>query len=217
MTNEAHIFFAAQAWVQGAWAYNVLLKVDTQGHWSKVQANTPTDQRQGAQVLSGPVLPGIVNAHSHAFQRAIAGLTERRSFEGGGAIPRSAQVKEERPKGAGDTEQSALRPTLLAATKSARQRTGLKVHAPTRLPPGTNAGKDITAAAATVLSGGLNVAVLGAIHHRLVTRGTAFAALVSRLVGRHIRPTVVKAGLQGKPQDVMPCNDDGRLTRRPRG
>jgi formimidoylglutamate deiminase len=25
------------------------------------------------------VLPGLVNAHSHAFQRAIAGLTERRS------------------------------------------------------------------------------------------------------------------------------------------
>jgi formimidoylglutamate deiminase len=29
--------------------------------------------------LPGPVLPGLVNAHSHAFQRAMAGLTERRS------------------------------------------------------------------------------------------------------------------------------------------
>ena len=29
-------------------------------------------------MLAGPVLPGLVNAHSHAFQRAFAGLAERR-------------------------------------------------------------------------------------------------------------------------------------------
>ena len=83
MKSEANGFFATQAWVQGAWAYDVLLEVDARGHWSKVQANTPEDQRQDAQVLSGPVLPGVVNAHSHAFQRAIAGLTERPSLLGG--------------------------------------------------------------------------------------------------------------------------------------
>ena len=33
--------------------------------------------------MSGPVLPGVVNAHSHAFQRAIAGLTERRNAAAG--------------------------------------------------------------------------------------------------------------------------------------
>ena len=32
----------------------------------------------GAQMLAGPVLPGLVDAHSHAFQRAFAGLAERR-------------------------------------------------------------------------------------------------------------------------------------------
>ena len=79
MTSESNTFFATQAWVQGAWAFDVLLAVDTNGHWSQVQANTPADQRVGAQILSGPVLPGVVNAHSHAFQRAIAGLTERRT------------------------------------------------------------------------------------------------------------------------------------------
>ena len=31
-----------------------------------------------AEVLAGPVLPGLVDAHSHAFQRAFAGLAERR-------------------------------------------------------------------------------------------------------------------------------------------
>ncbi|OYT93304.1 MAG: formimidoylglutamate deiminase [Burkholderiales bacterium PBB3] len=83
MKSEANTFFATQAWVQGAWATNVLLEVDAQGHWSKVQVNTPADQRQGAQVLSDPILPGVVNAHSHAFQRAIAGLTERRNTAAG--------------------------------------------------------------------------------------------------------------------------------------
>ena len=83
MQSEANRFFATQAWIQGAWASNVLLEVDAIGHWSKVQAKSPEDQRKGALVLSGPVLPGLVNAHSHAFQRAIAGLTERRNAEAG--------------------------------------------------------------------------------------------------------------------------------------
>ncbi len=83
MKSEASRFFATQAWVQGEWTSNVLLEVDATGHWSKVQARAPEDQRQGAQVLSGPVLPGVVNAHSHAFQRAIAGLTERRNAAAG--------------------------------------------------------------------------------------------------------------------------------------
>ena len=116
MKSEANSFFAAQAWVQGAWAYDVLLEVDATGHWSKVQANTPEDQRSSAKVLPGPVLPGVVNAHSHAFQRAIAGLTERRHTEGAWATERFAQVKEEPAKRAGDTEQSALSPKLLTTT-----------------------------------------------------------------------------------------------------
>ena len=32
-------------------------------------------------MLAGPVLPGLVDAHSHAFQRAFAGLAERRDSE----------------------------------------------------------------------------------------------------------------------------------------
>jgi hypothetical protein len=34
--------------------------------------------REGAHALAGAVLPGLVDAHSHAFQRAFAGLAERR-------------------------------------------------------------------------------------------------------------------------------------------
>ena len=69
-------FFAPQAWVDGAWAFDVRLDVAANGTW---RAITPQGSAQGATVLSGPVLPGLVNAHSHAFQRAIAGLTEQGS------------------------------------------------------------------------------------------------------------------------------------------
>jgi formimidoylglutamate deiminase len=37
-----------------------------------------------AEHISGVTVPGLPNLHSHAFQRAMAGLTERRSTGGGG-------------------------------------------------------------------------------------------------------------------------------------
>lgn len=85
MKSEAIRFYAPQAWLQGAWAYDVLLEVAANGHWSHVQANATPEQQAGATRLNGLVLPGVVNAHSHAFQRAIAGLTERRSSGVGAA------------------------------------------------------------------------------------------------------------------------------------
>ncbi|NMM06524.1 formimidoylglutamate deiminase [Polaromonas sp.] len=81
MKSEAKRFFAAQAWVQGCWATDVLLHVAGDGSWLNVQPGATAAEQAGATRLQGPVLPGLVNAHSHAFQRAIAGLTERR---GGG-------------------------------------------------------------------------------------------------------------------------------------
>lgn len=74
---EAQAFFAARAWVSGDWADDVLLRAGDDGLWAEVRIGCPPAERSGAQVLAGPVLPGLVNAHSHAFQRAIAGLTER--------------------------------------------------------------------------------------------------------------------------------------------
>ena len=70
-------FLAPAAWVNGAWAHDVLLAADPAGRWSEVVPAASAQSRQGAQRLAGPVLPGLVNGHSHAFQRAIAGLTER--------------------------------------------------------------------------------------------------------------------------------------------
>ena len=79
MKSETKKFFAPQAWVAGAWAQDVLLGVAIDGNWSQIEPNASEQQRVTATRLNGPVLPGVVNAHSHAFQRAIVGLTERRS------------------------------------------------------------------------------------------------------------------------------------------
>lgn len=74
------LFWAPQAWLQGSWHKNVCLEANAQGAWSSVQSGVSTPPA-GATVLGGPVLPGLVNAHSHAFQRAFAGLSERRTSE----------------------------------------------------------------------------------------------------------------------------------------
>lgn len=68
-------FFAHQAWVAGLWQQDVLL-VARDGYWHEVRPGCPAGERADAESLPGPVLPGLVNGHSHAFQRAIAGLTE---------------------------------------------------------------------------------------------------------------------------------------------
>ena len=72
--------WAARAWVAGRWRASVLLESAADGHWSAVQPETL--QPDGATVLAGPALPGLVNAHGHAFQRAFAGLAERRDSDG---------------------------------------------------------------------------------------------------------------------------------------
>ena len=69
-------FWARRAWVQGAWATGVTLRVDANGSWSAVTPDTSCPD--GATVIDAPVVPGVINAHSHAFQRAFAGLSERR-------------------------------------------------------------------------------------------------------------------------------------------
>lgn len=71
------LLWAPQAWINGRWEQNVCLAVDAQGHWADITPNVTTPPAH-ATMLPGPVLPGMVNAHSHAFQRAFAGLAERR-------------------------------------------------------------------------------------------------------------------------------------------
>ena len=65
-------YFADQALTASGWANNVKIAV-TNGVISQIQVGQTS---QGCQLLNGPVLPGMVNLHSHAFQRAMAGLAE---------------------------------------------------------------------------------------------------------------------------------------------
>ena len=67
--------FAADALLPTGWARNVLITWDGAG---RITAVTPNAQPASAAVAPGPVLPGMPNLHSHAFQRAFAGLTEYR-------------------------------------------------------------------------------------------------------------------------------------------
>ena len=68
--------WAPRAWFRGRWRDAVSLDVGSDGTWHRVEPDTPRAPQ--ARILPGPALPGLVNAHSHAFQRGFAGLAERR-------------------------------------------------------------------------------------------------------------------------------------------
>ncbi|HUR90021.1 MAG TPA: formimidoylglutamate deiminase [Ramlibacter sp.] len=79
--DDVRRFFAPLAWVRGRWVHDVLLEADARGHWTRIAEGAgPADRTD--TTLDGPVLPGLVNAHGHAFQRAIVGLTERSGGDG---------------------------------------------------------------------------------------------------------------------------------------
>ena len=68
--------FVPNALLPTGWARNVLLQWDEAGRLRTVTPDAVVPQ--GTPVAPGPVLPGMPNLHSHAFQRAFAGLTEYR-------------------------------------------------------------------------------------------------------------------------------------------
>jgi len=66
--------FAAQALLPEGWARDVLFEITEDGAFGAVASDAkPGDAPRAA----GIVLPGMPNLHSHAFQRAMAGLAER--------------------------------------------------------------------------------------------------------------------------------------------
>lgn len=69
--------FASNALLPTGWAQNVLLTWNDAGQLTQVQADTATPPA-GTETTIGPLIPGLPNLHSHAFQRALAGLTEYR-------------------------------------------------------------------------------------------------------------------------------------------
>ncbi|WP_299193875.1 formimidoylglutamate deiminase [uncultured Litoreibacter sp.] len=65
--------WAETALLPGGWASGVSIDIDADGWISAVQPNTTANGMRVPMLLPAPV-----NVHSHAFQRAMAGLTERR-------------------------------------------------------------------------------------------------------------------------------------------
>lgn len=74
MQADSHSLFFDAAWLPGGWSRDVRLTV-AQGRITAIE--TEAALRAGETRL-GWALPGLPNLHSHAFQRAMAGLAERR-------------------------------------------------------------------------------------------------------------------------------------------
>ncbi len=74
-------YWCERALLPDGWADAVLIEVDVAGNIIAVTSDTDAGD---ADRIDGVVLPGMPNIHSHAFQRAAAGLTERR-VSGAGA------------------------------------------------------------------------------------------------------------------------------------
>jgi formimidoylglutamate deiminase len=68
--------FAPHALLPDGWASDVRLDWDTAGVLRGIERNAT--RHPDVPFASGPVIPGMPNLHSHAFQRAFAGLTEVR-------------------------------------------------------------------------------------------------------------------------------------------
>lgn len=70
-TAAVHQFSAAHLWQDARWRDDVVFGVDSHGGIIAPSGQSP-------EYLDGWILPGMPNLHSHAFQRAMAGLAERR-------------------------------------------------------------------------------------------------------------------------------------------
>ena len=66
----------AVAWLPDGWRRNVVISIDPSGDIVDV---SPEDIVTTARLVNGVAIPGMPNVHSHAFQRSMAGLAERRT------------------------------------------------------------------------------------------------------------------------------------------
>lgn len=62
-----------QAYLPDGWAESVLVSISETGNIDSVEVNSSPGH---ATVVKGLAMPGLPNVHSHAFQRAMSGLTE---------------------------------------------------------------------------------------------------------------------------------------------
>lgn len=67
------IVWAEKALLESGWAKSVRIDISSDGMISTIEPNSPASGHR-----TGVLLPAPANCHSHAFQRAMAGLTEKR-------------------------------------------------------------------------------------------------------------------------------------------
>ena len=71
--------FAADALTPDGWRRDVRIDVDSRGAIVAVRTGASAE---AAERVAGPLIPGMPNLHSHAFQRAIAGRTGSAGADG---------------------------------------------------------------------------------------------------------------------------------------
>ncbi|MCA1492496.1 formimidoylglutamate deiminase [Sinorhizobium alkalisoli] len=72
--HPAQRLFAERALLPTGWAENVAVSIGDDGRLAAIEPNQASDAADERVV--GPLLPAMANLHSHAFQRAMAGLAE---------------------------------------------------------------------------------------------------------------------------------------------
>lgn len=72
-------YWAPSALLATGWADAVRFEVDDEGQITSI---VPRSEASSSERLHGPVIPGMPSLHSHAFQRAMAGLTEKGGPQG---------------------------------------------------------------------------------------------------------------------------------------
>jgi formimidoylglutamate deiminase len=67
---------------RGAWRNDVLFSINDGGCWSAIESDVSREdaKSRGAEICDKPAIAPLVNAHSHAFQRAFVGFAERREL-----------------------------------------------------------------------------------------------------------------------------------------
>lgn len=76
------VIFAEMAWLPEGWAEDVRIEIDDAG--GIVSVVTHQAPGEGDVRAQGHLIPGMINLHSHAHQRAMAGMSEFRASEAGG-------------------------------------------------------------------------------------------------------------------------------------
>lgn len=67
--------FCERVLLPQGWARDTTLDIDSSGTIVSIKTDSASDAN--STLLSGPVVPALQNLHSHAFQRAMAGLAEQ--------------------------------------------------------------------------------------------------------------------------------------------